>query len=237
VSPHYRLKLDPAFGCYDSGPTVAVEQDAQADAVAAVPVAAQPKREIRRVQPAAVTHPAKPAQPAVAGSETEQTLQPLPRYADAPVRSVIEAAATGQHPERLTSGAKPKPFDRAAFKADPDACLRTYLETVEPGRIWDVAEAGLGVKQLEAKTDTVVEMKAGQSVRLAVTALPSAPVTFTSFDWGEFQNRLTSVTVKADGNGTAAVTFTATPGTTGHVDILAASPLTSGQVKFYVEIE
>ena len=139
---------------------------------------------------------------------------------------------TGAYPERLTSSVKPKPFNKAEYDANPKA----YLDVCEPGRIWDVAEPGPGVKQIDAKTDTVVDMKPGETVTLRVIAIPLAPVTFTSFDWGEFENRLTSITVQADARGIASARFTATPGTIGQVDILAASPLTSGQVKFHVDI-
>jgi len=63
-----------------------------------------------------------------------------------------------------------------------------------------------------------------------------APVTFTSFDCGAFSNLLTSITVTADTDGVATATFLATPGTLNETNILAASPLCSGQVNFSVTI-
>ncbi len=72
---------------------------------------------------------------------------------------------------------------------------------------------------------------------LKVKAVKDAPVTFTSFDLGSFHNQLTSVTVKADANGNAQAIFTGTPGTINNVNILAGSPMTSGQLKFTVNVE
>jgi hypothetical protein len=149
------------------------------------------------------------------------------------VESVVEAVKTGSHPERLTSAIKPKPFDKTAYEKNPQA----YLDVCEPGRIWDTALPGPDIKQIEEEVNTVIDMKSGESVKLKALAVPGAPVTFTSFDWGEFQNKLTSITVKADPAGHAEATFTATPGTIGHVEIIAASPLTSGQINFKVEIK
>jgi hypothetical protein len=74
-------------------------------------------------------------------------------------------------------------------------------------------------------------------VKLSVKAAPLSPVSFTSFDLGAFQeSKLNSVTVQADKQGIAAVTFVATPGTLNDANILAGSPLSSGQVKFVVDI-
>src|SRR5690606_10279160 len=73
-------------------------------------------------------------------------------------------------------------------------------------------------------------------VSLRVRAVPGAPVTFTSLDMGAFQNRLASITVRADGEGVAVARFTGTPGTLGLTNVLAASPLTSGQQHFTVSV-
>lgn len=48
---------------------------------------------------------------------------------------------------------------------------------------------------------------------------------------------MTSALVKTDSLGVASATFKAIPDTIGHVDVMAASPLTSGQVRFKVEIK
>ena len=148
-------------------------------------------------------------------------------------RAAVEALKSGQNPERLNVAFKPKPFDREAFKANP----KGYLGLVEPGRIWDVAEPGPGVKDLIFKEQQVFTMKPLGTIHLAVQAEPHAPVTFTSFDFGSFQNQMTSITVQADAQGVAGADYTAVQGTTGDVDVLAASPLSAGQVNFKVTIE
>ena len=64
------------------------------------------------------------------------------------------------------------------------------------------------------------------------------PVTFTSFDLGVFdKSQLTTVTVQADGRGVAEAVFTAPPGTVDDVRIMAASPVTTGQVRFVVNVQ
>ena len=148
------------------------------------------------------------------------------------IQSVVEAWRTRQHPERLSVFVKPKPFDLAAFESDP----QSYLNIVEPGRIWQTAKAGEGVPGLRTVGESDVEIHQGESVELKVKTAPSAPVTFASFDSGAFPNKLTSITVRADEQGVATTRFTATPGTLNDVNIVAASPLASGQVSFAVNV-
>jgi len=69
-----------------------------------------------------------------------------------------------------------------------------------------------------------------------VRATPGAPVTFTSFDLGQFENQLTSITVRADDKGIATARFIGSPGTINDVNILVASPVNSGQAKFAVNV-
>jgi hypothetical protein len=153
--------------------------------------------------------------------------------ANANVRSVVEAAKTGKHPERLTAMLMPKAFDKAAFEANPQA----YLDVVEPGRVWQTAKGAPNVKTLDTPGPAMLDCLKNGSVTLTVVGEKLAPVTFTSFDMGAFQNRLTSVTVRADDKGAASAVFTATPGTTAGVNIIAASPLAVGQVKFLVTVK
>ena len=54
---------------------------------------------------------------------------------------------------------------------------------------------------------------------------------------GGFENLLTAQTVQANAQGIAEVTFEATPGTIEDVNILAGSPVASGQVKFVVNVQ
>ena len=147
--------------------------------------------------------------------------------------SVAEAVRTGRFPERLDPMVPPRPFDEAAFVADPQA----YVNVVEPGRVFQDATAGPEVKTIEAAGVAYAEIEPGGSTRLTVKAAPGAAVTFTSFDGGVLDNELPSMTVLASASGEAAVTFTATPGTVELVTLLAASPLTVGQVKFTVQVE
>ncbi len=149
------------------------------------------------------------------------------------IASVKEAMQSKTHPERLSSLIVPAPFDAAAFRASPEK----YLNVVEPGRVWQVAQPGPGVKRLTSVSSEYEFIEQGQSVSLKVQADPGAPVTFTSFDLGAFDNQLTSQTVKADEKGLAKATFIGTGGTRGEVKILAASPLSSGQVQFLVQVD
>ena len=148
------------------------------------------------------------------------------------VRAVAEAHATGRFPERLTPSVLPAPFDLAAYESDPDA----YLNTPEPGRVWQPAQPGSSVPRIIAAGPRYHEIAGGESVPLEVEVPPRMPVTFTSFDLGEFQNRLTTITVAANDGGAAVGRFTASSGTVNYVTILAASPVTSGQIQFVVNV-
>lgn len=147
-------------------------------------------------------------------------------------RSVIEARTTGRHPERLTPAISPTPFDKAAFDRDSTE----YLRVVEPGRVFQPAQPGDDVPVLARVSPGYVEINQGESVILQVRAVAGAPVTFTSFDAGAFSNKLGSLTVLADAEGTAQAEFFGTRGTANEVNILSASPLTSGQVPFTVYV-
>ena len=147
--------------------------------------------------------------------------------------SVAEALATKSHPERLTPAILPAPFDPAKYEADPE----TYVNTIEPGRVFQSAQPGEGVFPLRTLTPRLLTIEQGQSVPLRVRATPGAPVTFTSFDLGQFENQLTSITVRADDKGIATARFVGSPGTINDVNILVASPVNSGQAKFAVNVE
>ncbi|MBI3828861.1 MAG: hypothetical protein HY291_05060 [Planctomycetes bacterium] len=146
---------------------------------------------------------------------------------------MADALKKKDHPERLSALIPAKPFDKAAFEANPNA----YLNTVEPGRCFLCAQPGKDVPALTAQTPRLSRIKQGESVKLTVKGTPLAPVSFTSFDLGTFaESKLNCVTVRADKDGVAAVTFVATPGALNDCNILAGSPLASGQAKFVVEI-
>lgn len=128
----------------------------------------------------------------------------------------------------------PKPFDRAVFEADP----AKYLNVSEPGRCYQSAAPGKDVPVLTAQSPLSSRIKQGESIRLTVKCAPLAPFSVSSFDGGAFaESKLSSVTVRADKEGIASVTFIATPGTLNDCRILGASPLCSGQTRFVIEIE
>jgi hypothetical protein len=149
------------------------------------------------------------------------------------VKFVADALRSQERAEQLSVAILPKPFDLAAYQADPNA----YLNEIAPARVFQAAQPGPKVPQLQPVGGTHHQVKQGDSATLQVRALPGAPVTFTSFDMGEFENRLTSITVKASEEGVAQAKLKGTPGTYNWVNILAASPLSSGQVKFAVFVE
>ena len=156
----------------------------------------------------------------------------IPRDANPQVRSVIEAVETRRFPERLADVIAPARFDEAAYRANP----RAYLDVIEPGRVWQSKQPGEGVPRITSLVGQVFDMQQGESVPLRVQVVPGAPVTFTSFDLGAFENQLTSITVAADDTGVAETLFIATPGTVETVSMVAASPLTSGQLEFFARV-
>ncbi len=148
------------------------------------------------------------------------------------VASVIEAIRTRTHPERLSPVILPPLFDSQAFENDPQA----YLDVVEPGRVFQSAQPGPGVRAISVKGNRRHEIRQLESVRLSVKAPSGYPITFTSMDLGQFENHLTSITVLASDDGVASAAFTGTAGTTDEVAILAAGPMTSGRVEFVITI-
>lgn len=151
---------------------------------------------------------------------------------NASLAMVAEAVRTRSHPERITPMIMPKPFDPESYQADPT----NYLQAVEPGRVWQAAQPGPGVPEITAASQWNPTIKQGESIRLSVTTAPNAPVTFTSFDLGGFENLATSITVAANSEGVASAAFTGTRGTVGNTNVLAAGPMSSGQVHFLVHI-
>jgi hypothetical protein len=151
---------------------------------------------------------------------------------NANVVSVTAAKGAQPHPERLTPIARPHHFDLQAYTLNP----HTYLDTVEPGRVWDVAQAGPGITSIRPQPPIAQLIQPLGTAKLSVIAAPNMPVTFVSYGLGAFDNQLTSITVQADASGVASVTFTAIKGTTGNVDILAACPRNTGQAKFHLDV-
>jgi hypothetical protein len=158
--------------------------------------------------------------------------EPVKPDANDQVKSMVEAITSGKFPERLSPAAAPKPFDAVAYEKDPQA----YLSIVEPGRVFQPAQPGPGVKHIARLGDELREILQGETVTLQVVVTPDAPVYFTSFDLGAFENQLPTISVKADDKGLAEAQFTGTRGTFNDVRILAASPVTSGRATFVVNV-
>lgn len=152
--------------------------------------------------------------------------------ANAQVASVAEALKNSNHPERLSALIQPKPFDRRQFEKEPLA----YLNTIEPGRVFQSKNPKEGVLAIQRISDPFVTIKQNEQTILKVKALPFMPVSFTSFDLGAFQNKLTSITVQADKDGFAEATFLGAEGTIADCNILASCPETSGRIKFVITI-
>lgn len=195
------------------------------------------KRPVTDVAPAAGQEKAKPVASGDDWIPEDVALEygrtpPVKSDANPQVKLVSEAIRTGKHPERLSVLHPPAPFDWAKYQADPEK----YLAVPEPGRVYQTAKPDLGVPVLAPTTSRFLSTPQGEPITLEVETLPNSPVTFTSFDLGRFSNLLTTMTVAADDNGCAQVEFTGAPGTIDDVEILAGSPMASGQVKFIVHV-
>lgn len=151
---------------------------------------------------------------------------------NAQVRSVAEALRDKNHPERLSPLIPDAPFNLETYKADP----QKYLSTVSPSRAFAPAQPSKDTPKLKMMSPQLQDVAPGDSVTLKVKTLPKMPVNLLSTDLGAFQNKLTAITVEADEEGVAEVRFFATEGTTNTCRIVAASPVASGQVSFYVNV-
>jgi hypothetical protein len=152
---------------------------------------------------------------------------------NAATRSVAAALADpAAFPERLGPAFPAPDFDLDTFTADP----QKYLNTIEPGRIWQSLPKGEGVPQISRQSPLYQSLIQGEAVTLRVKVIPDAVVTFHSFDLGHFDNQMTTTSVQAGEDGIATVNFNASGGTFGELNILAASPQTSGQVNFVVKV-
>lgn len=148
-------------------------------------------------------------------------------------RSLAEHFQTGRFPERNSVLPIGEPFNAVAYQA----ALASYLDIVEPGRVWQTLQPAEGTPELALRSPSRVAISQDGSTVLRVQTIPGGPVTFTSFDLGSFDNGLNSITVAADDQGEARALFLGTPATTGVVNILAGSPVASGQIHFVVDVE
>ncbi len=135
---------------------------------------------------------------------------------------------------RVTSTrVKPEPFNREQFLSDPD----TYVQRIRPARVYDPAQPGPDVTPLEALTTPFQSILQGEQINFRVKADPGMPVAFYTPQVGTFDNLLSSITVVADEEGIATAAYRAGPGSQGLTDVLAASPVHSGQLQFRVIVE
>jgi hypothetical protein len=161
------------------------------------------------------------------------TAPAVPKEANADV-SGLYAELDKEKPNKaaVSSLFAPEPFDQKKYEADKQA----WLTQIRPGRAFDPAQPSPEVKPIASASKTFQQVVQGEKVLLSVKAEPGSPVTFYTPQVGEFSNRLTSQSVEASPEGIATATFTATAGTQGLVDILAASPVNSGQLKYRVRV-
>ena len=231
----WRLRYKPEPMPIDTSNDVAAEQAETKSSVSRTPKdwvtmggVARPATDVRKADKtiAAKEIPLKPegAPPIVKSDANEQ------------VKMVHEAMKSNTHPERYSSFVVNRNFDEQAFKANPEQYAAEYAKIVEPGRVFAPAQPAEGTKTLRSLGARMHRVQQGESVGLVVAALPSAPVTFTSFGMGTFDNFLSSTTVVADSKGYAQATFTATSGTKNEVKVLAASPVLTEQVAFTVAV-
>jgi hypothetical protein len=117
-------------------------------------------------------------------------------------------------------------FDLREFEADPES----YLGTVEPGRCFQTAQAkGPDDVRLKLTSSAFVTISRGETAVQKVKGAPRAPVTFTSFNGGVFEeSKLGSVTVRADAEGLAEARFSVGAGIAGNLRIQVGSPLAVG---------
>lgn len=135
--------------------------------------------------------------------------------------------------DRLSALGRVASFDHEVYKKDS----RAYLDSPEPGRAWAPAQPGEGVRQIASLSPSYQSIDQGDSAVLSVAGEPGMPVTFTSLDAGEFQNKLSTITVETNEQGIARATYWATPGVIYEVRILAASPLMAGQSRWTVQVQ
>ena len=140
-------------------------------------------------------------------------------------------ASIGKSPAKSTYyGAEP--FDRDAYVKDPAA----YLTLTRPARVFQSAQPSEDVDPISSNTEFYQEILQGESVVLEVKAEPKMPVTFHTQQLGEFDNRLKTITVEASEEGIARASYRAVSGVAGLINVMAASPVNSGQLKYIINV-
>ena len=127
----------------------------------------------------------------------------------------------------------PEEFDVQSYQANP----AEYLTRIRPARVFYPAQPGPDVKPIATESRSFQQVLQGEKVVLRVKADPGSVIAFYTPQTGRFDNLLSSYTVAADENGIATATWLATTGSYGINDILAASPVHSGQLQFRVDVQ
>jgi hypothetical protein len=126
----------------------------------------------------------------------------------------------------------PSAFDAGLWASDANY-RATYVAQSVPGRVWQTADPGPSVPILTPIGPRRTAAAALLPTTLRVNAAPGLPVTFTVLNEGGLGAKmLSSLTVTADVNGEATVSFSLLNGGMGR--IRAASPLASNFVQFTV---
>lgn len=89
---------------------------------------------------------------------------PIRRDDNPMVASIAEAVRGGKHPERLSAMIDPEKFDENEYKASREV----YLNTVEPGRIWQAKQPREGVTPSQTLSPTYTSVLQGEPVVLKV---------------------------------------------------------------------
>lgn len=160
------------------------------------------------------------------------TLPAVDSELNADTRSVAQGYRE-QIPERFAAEFFGPAFDPETYASDPD----TYLHTVEPSRALRSASPGPDVPAIGSEVGAQSSLRLGESIRLTAQVPASMPVTFTSFNGGQFENRLPSITVAADAEGRATAVYTASGSAEPKVGIMAASPIASGKLRYRIHVE
>jgi len=147
------------------------------------------------------------------------------------IAGLVRDMQSGQVPESQTSLILPEEFDKEGYLADPEA----YLKQIRPGRVFQSAQPGPDVKRIAAKTRALHCLVHGETTLLEVLVEPGMPVTFYTQQVGEFDNRLSTISVKSGDDGVARAYFKATSAA-GMINIIAASPVHSEQVEFAIRV-
>ncbi len=148
------------------------------------------------------------------------------------VAAIVASIESNSNPERRTPFITPAPFSREEFLADPDA----YLSLVEPGRVYQSLPHSEDVSSIKEVGNQYFRVLQGEGVVLQARVDPLMPVTFYSAKLGQFSNELTSITVRADEEGSVSATFKASGGTRGEIDVIASSPVHSGVARYVVNV-